>query len=424
MNFKKHILNNGLRVITVPMQDNPSVTILVMAEAGSKYETKESSGISHYLEHMVFKGTSKRPKASDISRELDSVGANYNAFTSREYTGYYVKADRRHIDLVLDVVSDMYTDPIFDEKEMAKEKGVIIEELRMYKDLPHRHVHDVFNALLYGDQPAGWDVGGTEDTVRSFAREQLISYKTKNYTIDSSAIVVAGAFDESKILDMISRSFSGIDNQKRESKKPVSESQNEPKINLVYKETDQAHMVIGVRTFSIFDPRIPVMEVLVAILSGGMSSRLFSKMRDELGICYYVRANHDALTDHGYLAISAGLDSSRVEEGIKELLLQCKRLAKEMVSDEELKKAKDYISGTTMLDLETSDSRAYHAAYYEALKHHVETPEEMLSKIQKVTATEIRDLARQIFRDESLNMAMISRFKDDSVFRNFFTFGA
>src|ERR1035437_7398670 len=171
MQFKKTILKSGLRVITVPMKDNPAVTVLVMVEAGSKYEQKKQNGISHFLEHMVFKGTPKRPKAIDISRELDSLGAQYNAFTTQEFTGYYAKVAASLLDEALDVVSDMYMNPLFEESEIKKEKGVIIEEIRMYNDLPQRHVHDVLSGLMFGDQPAGWSVLGTEGNIRSFSRQ-------------------------------------------------------------------------------------------------------------------------------------------------------------------------------------------------------------------------------------------------------------
>ncbi|MCC2631177.1 MAG: peptidase protein, partial [Candidatus Paceibacter sp.] len=158
MKFKRKILANGLRVITIHMKDTPTVTVLAMVEAGSKYESKEKNGISHFLEHMVFKGTEKRPTAYSISKELDSIGSHYNAFTSEEYTGYYAKAAPKHLPRLLDVVSDLYLNPVLDEKELEKEKGVIIEEINMYKDLPHRHVQEIFMHLLYGDQPAGWTI--------------------------------------------------------------------------------------------------------------------------------------------------------------------------------------------------------------------------------------------------------------------------
>jgi len=415
MIFNKTVLQNGIRLITIPMADNPSVTVLVMVEAGSKYETKATSGISHFLEHMIFKGTPKRPKASDISRELDSIGAHYNAFTGQEYTGYYAKADARHLDKAIDVISDMCQHPLFDEKEIAKEKGVIIEELRMYRDLPQRHVQDVMSHLLHGDQPAGWDIVGNEETIRSFSRDSFVKYCSDHYVGPATIVVVSGSFDEAAVKNVIEKAFAGVSKSAKKGKAPVSESQKAPAIMTEAKETDQTHLVVAVRTFSIFDARIPTMQVLCTILGGGMSSRLFQKMRDELGICYYIRTSHDAFTDHGDLAISAGVDNSRVDTAVKEILAECNRLKSQLVPEAELQKAKDYIAGTTMLELETSDARAEFAGGEETLKGKVESPEELLAKVRAVTAKDVQDLARDIFVDKGLNLALVGRTKAETL---------
>jgi predicted Zn-dependent peptidase len=415
MKFNKKILPSGLRVITVPMPDNPAVTVLVMVEAGSKYETKDISGLSHFLEHMVFKGTPKRPQASLISKELDSLGAHYNAFTGQEYTGYYAKADTRHFDRVLDVVSDMYLNPLFDAAEIEKEKGVIIEELRMYKDLPHRHVHDLLSNLLHGDQPAGWDVIGTEETIKSFNRDHFINYRKDHYISSATTVVVSGSFNEAEVLEKITKAFDGMLKDGKKDKLPVKEAQTAPAFKIEFKDTDQTHLVIALRTFDIFDKRIPTMRVLSAVLGAGMSSRLFSKMRDQLGICYYVNAAHDPSTDHGNLTIAAGVDNSRVEQGIKGILEECIRLKSELVPEDELKKVKDYIAGTTMLELETSDARAEFSGFQETIKKKVESPEEILARIQAVTAEDIQKLAKEIFVDKGLNLALIGKSKEEEI---------
>ena len=420
MKFNKTILKSGLRVVTVPMAENPSVTVLVMVEAGSKYETKKQNGISHFLEHMVFKGTPKRPKASDISRELDSVGAQYNAFTTQEFTGYYAKAASHRLDEILDIVSDMYMNPLFDESEINKEKGVIIEEVRMYNDLPQRRVHEVLSELMFGDSPAGWSVLGTEDNIRSFGREDFVSYRKDHYVSSATTVLVSGSFDEKTTIDKIEKMFATVATDSNKPKLPVVESQSEPAVKTLFKETDQTHLVIASRTFSISDPRIPAMTVLTTLLGGGMSSRLFSKMRDELGICYYIRASHDPFTDHGDLTISAGVDNARVEEAIKEILNQCKILKTDLVSASELKKVKDYISGTTLLELETSESRAEYCGFQEILKRKIDTPEEFMKKVNAVIAEDVQKLASQIFVDKGLNMAIIGKFKDPLVFKSYF----
>lgn len=421
MTFKTTTLKSGLRIITVPMQDNPSVTVLVMVRAGSKYETKELNGLSHFLEHMAFKGTKRRPNTGDISRELDSIGAQYNAFTSQEYTGYYAKAASMHAAKITDVISDMYLNSIFDPKEIEKEKGVVIEEIRMYKDLPQREVGNVFMELLYGDQPAGWKISGTEEIVKSFTRENLISYYNTHYTAPATTVIVSGSFNEKEMIDQISEAFKDANPQANQPKLAVKEAQTAPAIVTTFKETDQTHLIIGFRTFPINDKRTPIINVLAGILSGGMSSRLFTKMRDQLGICYYVRADNDPYTDHGFFSIAAGLDNTRVEEGIKGILEECRRLKTELVPEAELQKVKDYISGTTTLGLETSDARAEFCGYQDTIKGKVELPEDLIAKIRAVTAEDVQKLAREIFVDRGLNMAMIGRSKDSESFKKYFT---
>ena len=421
MTFKTTTLKSGLRIITVPMQDNPSVTVLVMVRTGSKYETKDINGLSHFLEHMCFKGTARRPKASDISRELDSIGANYNAFTSMEYTGYYAKAAAKHAGKIVDVISDMYLNPIFDAKEFEKEKGVIVEEIRMYNDLPQRKVWNVFTELLFGNQPAGWSIAGPEETVKSMTREQMIAYRTAHYTAPATTVIVSGSFQEKEVIDQIAKAFEKADTSQPAPKLAVKEAQIAPAIAVSYKETDQTHLIIGFRSFDVNDKRTPAMYVLIGILGGGMSSRLFSKMRDQLGICYYIKADNDSLTDHGYVSIAAGVDNSRVEEGIKGILEECRRIKDEPVGDAELIKVKDYISGTTMLGLETSDARAEFCGYQDAIKGSVQSPDDLIAKVREVTAADVQKLAREIFVNKGMNMALIGRYKDSETFKKYFT---
>lgn len=423
MKFKKTILKNDLRVITVPMQDNPAVTVLVMVEAGSKYEQKENNGISHFLEHMMFKGTPRRPKAIDISREFDSLGSQHNAFTSQEYTGYYAKVDARHLDQALDIVSDMYLNPLFDEGEITKEKGVIIEEIKMYNDLPQHHVEDVLSELMFKDQPAGRSVLGTEENIRKFDRKDFVDYMKKHYVAEATTVVVSGSIKEVDVIAKVEKLFSKIPQKPKGTKVAVKESQKKPEIKIAHKATDQTHLVIALRTFPVKDPRIPIMKILSTVLGKGMSSRLFSKMRNELGICYYISASHSASTDHGDLSVSAGVDNKRVDLAIEHIMIELNRMKNELVSDAEMKKAKDYIAGNMMLNLETSDSQAEFAGYQEILKGEIKLPEEFIAEMNKVTAEQVRELAREILVDEKLNMAIIGPYEDAKRFKPLLTFG-
>ncbi|NDE68240.1 insulinase family protein, partial [bacterium] len=389
------------------MKENPAVTVLVLVAAGSKYETKRETGLSHFLEHMVFKGTTKRPKASDISRELDSIGAHYNAFTSQEFTGYYAKVDKKHIALALDVVSDLYVDPLLDASELEKEKGVIIEEIRMYQDMPHRHVQDLFMELMYGDQPAGWNIAGTEASVKSFTREDFVRYRGKQYVAEATTVAIAGAFDEATIVEEVEKAFAQISTGKKACKLAVIEKQTEPRVMTSFRETDQTHLVLGVRSFPVSSPHDPALHVLATVLGKGMSSRLFTKLRDEMGVCYYVKADHDAYTDHGIFSISAGVDNKRVEEVLRVLLAEMAKLRDELVPDAELQKAKDFMLGGMVLGLETSDSLAEFFGMQDVVKGKIENLDDISTKIRAVTAEQVRDVAKAIFKNEGLNLAII-----------------
>src|SRR3989344_8009130 len=217
MNYKKKVLKNGLRVIAVPMKASPSVTVMSLIEAGSKYENKQNNGISHFLEHMCFKGTEKRLKAIDISREFDAMGAQNNAFTSQEVTGYWAKASNKHADQILDIISDMYLHPTFPASDLETEKGVIVEEINMYEDLPQSLVHEVFDGLLYGDQPAGWSVAGTKENVRGFRRDDFINYRKNHYVSSATTIVIAGDIDDGDVFKKVEKAFEGMPTSKKAS---------------------------------------------------------------------------------------------------------------------------------------------------------------------------------------------------------------
>jgi predicted Zn-dependent peptidase len=416
MHFSKKVLKNGLRVVVIPMKDNPTATVLVLVEAGSKYETKKVNGISHFLEHMCFKGTVKRPKAIDISKELDALGSQYNAFTAQEYTGYYAKSDAKHFKNIFDVVSDIYLNSTFPEAEMQKEKGVIIEEINMYEDMPPRHVQDLLMKLLYGDQPAGWNIAGEKKNVLEMKRDDFVTYKKAHYLPEATVLVVAGAVTEREVMNEVNKIFGKISIGNKKGKLKVKEVQNKPAVLIKFKETDQTHLVLGVRSFGLFDKRNAILSVLGCILGGGMSSRLFQKLREEMGVGYYVRAYNDVYTDHGFFQISAGVDNKRIEEVIKEVLNECNIVKNELVSKDELNKVKEYLIGNMKLSLESSDDIANFYGGQELLKRELKSAEEKAQEIRKVTAKQIQTLAKQIFKNEKLNLALIGPFKDKSKF--------
>ncbi len=413
MKFKKKILKNGMRIITVPMPESLTATVLVLVEAGSKYEKKEVNGVSHFLEHMCFKGTVKRPLTIDIAGELDSVGAQYNAFTGQEYTGYWAKSSFRKIGKILDIVSDIYINPVFNEKEIEKEKGVIVEEINMYEDMPARDIQDLFDELLYGDQPAGWKILGEKNTVRKFKREDFIKYRNEHYVASATTVIVAGRFEEKKIVSTIENKFKNASTSKKYKKEKVKEDQKQPQILVKYKKTDQTHLVVGFRSYDLFHKENPVLSVLSGVLGGGMSSRLFQKLRSEMGVGYYVRAYNDASTDHGVFQASSGVDNKRVKEVIKAILAEFQRIKSEFVSEDEIKKVKDYLIGNMYLELESSDEIASFYGMQEILKGKEISPQEIAKRIREVTPAQIKKAANKIFVDNNLNMAIIGPFKDD-----------
>lgn len=419
--FKKIVLDNGLRIVLVPQPGNLATTVLVLTETGSKYESKEISGISHFLEHLCFKGTTKRPNSIDISAELDGIGAFYNAFTGAEYTGYFAKARANHFENILDVVSDIYLNQIFDAEELEKEKGVIIEEMNLYEDIPMRKVQNLFMELLYGDQPAGWDIAGNKEVIRNLTKDDFVKYHKMHYVAKSTIVVIAGAFDEIKAVEKVKEYFSQIIDQPKVVKLPTVDTQSNPSVSLIHKKTDQTHFILGARALNVFDKRKYILEVLADILGGGMSSRLFQKVRNELGAAYYVNAGSDSYTDHGYLAVSCGVDNNRVLEIISAVLEEFRKLANEPIPEKELVRAKEHLTGNLILSLETSNRMAEFYGGQEVIEGELVTPEQIIEKINLVTAEEIMAIAKEIFQNQKLNLALIGPFEDKEPFEKILT---
>ncbi len=412
MHYSKITLPNGLRLITVPMKESPTVTALVLVEAGSKYETKPQNGISHFLEHMCFKGTERRPRPIDIAKELDGIGAAYNAFTSQEMTGYFAKSDKKHLGKILDVVSDIYLHSTLPPAEIEKEKGVIVEEIRMYNDLPPRHIHDVLMAGLYGNQPAGWDVAGTEKTVKAVTHDALQSYRKKHYVSSATVVVVVGNIDSNEAEEKVAGAFAAMPRGEKHGKVRVKEGQRKPELHLEQKKTDQIHLAFGIRTFDLYHKDSPAIRVLSAILGGGMSSRLFQKMREELGICYYIGASHESFTDHGFLEITAGVPAARLLEAVSAVAGEMRRLKSDAVHAEELLRVKEYLAGSLYLSLESSDSLAEYYGFQEIMRKPILRPEEIVQKIRAVTARDLSRVARAYLSDAHLNLALIGPVED------------
>ena len=409
---KKKIYKNGLRVVTVPMKDNPTVTVLVLVGTGSDYEPKEINGISHFLEHMCFKGTEKRPTGRVISHELDALGCQYNAFTGNEYTGYYAKGDAKKFGKIFEIISDIYLNSTFPEKEIEKEKGVIVEEINMYEDMPQSHVHDLFEEVLYKDQPAGRSTLGTKENIYKMTQKDFIDYKKLHYVSSNTLVVVSGNINEKEVYKEVDKHFKDISKSK-EGKKPKTKiNQNKPEIIIKYKETDQTHFVLGVRTFDIFNKKNKDVSMLSAVLGAGMSSRLFNKLREEMGVAYYVRASNNPSIDHGSFQISAGVNNGKLFEVLTEIIKECKMMMTDLVEEKELEKVKSFLIGNMKMALESTDDVANFYGGQELLKKEIKTMDEKIKEVKSVKSEDIKKIAKEIFKNKSLNLAIIGPVKD------------
>ncbi len=405
--FQKYTLENGLRIVTVPMQNTKTVTVLVVIETGSKYETRKNNGISHVLEHMFFKGTKRRPNTQILASEIDQIGGEHNAFTSKEFTGYYAKAASGYANLLFDLISDMYLNSKMAEQELAREKNVICEEIKMYQDIPMHYVGYLWEQLLYGDQPAGWLTIGTRENVQGFSRSDLVDYLKKSYVAANTIIIVAGEIDSKEALTQAKKYFSSLRVTSKPQKKKVQEKQGDPQILLQTKKTDQSHFCLGVRGYSVHHPDYYPLEVLTAILGGGMSSRLFIAVREKRGLAYYVHTTSESYTDHGYLVAQAGVDHNNLEKTVEVILAEFKKLKEQKVAEKELNKVKEYLKGKLTLDLETSDEYAFWLAGQEVIKGEMLSEEQIFQRINAVSSEDIQRVANDIFIDSKLDLAVI-----------------
>ncbi len=412
--FDSFVYPNGLRLITVPMKDRKTATVLVLVGTGSRYEDKGINGISHFLEHMMFKGTEKRPGSLAISQELDSIGADSNAFTSKEYTGYYARASSDNTDLMLDIISDIFQHSKLDGEEIEKEKGVIVEEINMYLDTPRRYVNDLFETLLYGDQPLGWDIAGTKDTVRGLTQKNIVDYFGTHYFAENTIIAVSGNIDSQEVYEKIPKYFNSVRRSHPITYKPVVDTQQAPGLKIWKKETDQTQINLGVRAYNNSDSKVYALELLSIILGGNMSSRLFMELREKRGLAYSVHAFATSFTDAGYLATQIGVDNSRALEAIKVVMEEYKKIRDEKVPESELKKAIDYQKGKMLMALDSPDFIASYMAEQQLLKKQVLTPKEEIELFERVTVDDIQNVARDIFVPEKLNLAMIGPFAEDN----------
>ena len=407
MKFSKRILANGLTVIEIPSHDAESVVVDFFVKTGSRSESAKENGISHFLEHFLFKGSKKHPSALAISSLIDSIGGEMNANTGKEHTQYYIKAASKHLSLIFEVLTDMIQNPLLDPEELEKEKGVIVEEINMYKDTPMYEIENVLERTMWPRDTLGRDIAGTKETVVKFNQKMFLDYINRHYQTPNMILGVSGKYDSSQLQKLIQKHWLKHPKKKFHGWQRAKDHQTSPRLRVEFKKTEQAHLALGYKGFAYGDKRNTAQTVLSAILGGGMSSRLFTEVREKRGLAYYVRASGSNYQDTGVFNIGAGVQIGKIEEAIKVIKFQLEKICKIKVEESELKKAKEYLKGRSILALEDNQVRLdwflEHAAFYPK----IQTPSEVFKKIDAVTSGDVGSVARKLFQNKNLTLAVI-----------------
>ena len=413
---KINTLKNGLKVVLSPIEGTKSCTVLCLVGAGSRYETKDINGISHFLEHMFFKGAKKYTNAAAVASAIDGIGGDFNAFTGKEYAGYFVKCASHQKEVAFDVIGDMMLNATFQQEEIEKERGVILEEYNMYQDTPMYQVGWDFEKLLFGDQPMGWDQIGTKEIIQSLTREQFQDYKNSLYTPDNAVISISGYFDEDEIMDLANKYFNFEDGKRGREFMPYKKTESEKKVISQHKKTEQGHIIIGVEGVPARSEDEYVEKILSVILGGNMSSRMFMNVREAKGLSYYIRTTTDDYTDIGSISTAAGVDLNRVDLAIEAIIEEYKKIMESPVSAEELIKAKEFMKGKIILRLEDSEEYAHLMGKQALLYPNINSVDEILKKIDEVNADDVQRLSQKLFAEENLRLAMIGPFDNNEHF--------
>lgn len=401
-------LPSGIPVLTSPIDGTAAVTILILAGAGSRYESQGERGISHFLEHMFFKGGKRYKSTKEVSTVLEGVGADFNAFTGKEYAGYYVKVAADHAELACDVLSDMLIHATFPQEEIEKERGVIMEEERMYQDTPMYRVGWDFEQLLFGDHPLGWDTIGTEEVIRSVNQADFVKHQRGLYVADNLVITFAGHIQDDTAASLAAQYFGSIEGKKDRAWNAFS-TFGEKKLFLRTKNTEQAHLVLGVPGVSSQHEDHFVQKLLSVILGGNMSSRMFLRIREARGMCYYISTEVDSYLDAGSISTRAGVDQSRLHEAISAIKHEYLLAAKDGIEDEELHRAKEYLKGRVTLSMEDSEEIAHFLGKQMLLYPKVRDIPEYFRAIDVVTVEQVNALAKSVFTPEALRLVVIGK---------------
>lgn len=416
MNPKTFTLKNGLQVIFVDTKTFPTLTTLLLVGAGSRYENEKNNGIAHFLEHMFYKGSKKYPNPKIISQIIEGMGGHWNAFTSKDYTGYYIKASTDHFQKIIDILSDILLNSLFEISEIEKEKGVIVEEINMYEDTPQRRIGEIFEGLMYQNSPLGFDIAGNKKTVTSFDRNTFLDYMNSLYHPNNAVLVVAGGLGSTsyqKYIQTIEDKFGNWKPGVKSDFIKVKEIQFGSRVLVHHKKTEQAHFCLGFPTFGIDDNRRYVLNVLITILGGGASSKLFQEVREKKGLCYYIGTGAEQYFETGSIVTQAGVakDIEKVKVAVRATLSEHENMINGLFSDEDVSRAKEMLKGRLLISMENSFNISHFFGNKKLLENKIETPEEIIEKILSVKKEEIVKLAKEIFDKNKLNFAIIGPFE-------------
>lgn len=423
--YQKTTLSNGVRVVTGPMSGVRSASLIFYYNVGSRFEPPKVAGVSHFLEHMLFKGTEKRPDPIMISEEIEQVGGMLNAGTSRESTSYWCKIPSTHTAMAFDVMADMLRNSSFAETEMTKERKVIFEEIRSVQDIPEELVHDLIDEVVWGDDPLGREIAGSVETVSSISRDDMIDFWSRNYGPERLVIAAGGDVDHGEIVRLAEAGFGDLPGHEHDADHfaPVTVTQSAPRVRVVNRATEQAHLCISVPALSYRDDRRYAQATIDSILSSGMSSRLFQEIREKRGLVYSVFGYFRSYEDIGQGVVYAGCDIDRVQEATEAILGELKKLRDVRVSDEEIERNRELRKGRLLMGLEDSRSVASWVGSQEATFGEIKSPEEVMAEIDAVSAEDVQSLSQELFKDELLNLVVIGPYDDASPFESNLKFG-
>lgn len=394
------------------LKDTKAITVLVLIKTGSRYESDLNRGVAHFLEHLLFKGTKKRPNSLAITKELDSVGAEFNAFTSKDKTGFYIKVPKEHFEKALDILSDMLFNSKFDSREIEKERGVVLEEFNMYYDNPMMFIDSLLECGVFHGHNLGKLILGDQNVIKSIKRSQILKFYKKYYISDNLVIGVSGNFNENALLPLVKKYFKIKEYNIKNTFEEFVSDQKKEQILIKNKATDQVHTAIGFLGTSMSDEDYYASKLLSIIIGGNMSSRLFLKIREKMGLCYYIKSYTDSYQDTGIFSIISGLDKSRIESAVETIIKELKNIKKNGVSEEELKRSKEFIDGKLILNLEDSANVVEWYSDQLLLQGNAITPEEFFKNINKISTKDIKRVANRIFVKNKLNLAVIGPFKN------------